>query len=216
MYSIHEIFEKEKVARAAIAEQREMLATVDKESREIAAALTSTAQSHTDEDANALQLFLHSYHASSSQELTALRNRQSELASIASMLTREINSMRAELASLEEEKVRAVLRRISRARKEHIVELRDAIGGMAASIASLLASDIIQHRLIGQQFAYDPRQHPELVSGRALASQFLEGIPAALRPSSLYSGEIEKMALQFARCVDFCSDPTGANEDDEL
>lgn len=59
-------------------------------------------------------------------------------------------------------------------------------------IASLITTDIVQHRLLGEKSD---------VSGKELASAFLAGIPPQLRPASLSSSEIEDMVLALSESI---------------
>jgi seryl-tRNA synthetase len=203
MQSIKETFDEEIAIRASVEEFTQKLASINAERNELRSALKAleTEPPGKETDISGLP---EEQDISQSQRLKmpALRKRKLDLDAKASELAQSLNRARAPLTKLNAKKVKIVLSKISQSQNQTMGELRELLAEAAPLAAALITSDIVQSRLIGEQFDYDPKQHPELVSGRAIVSKFLEAIPSPLRPTSLYSGEIEDLALWFAECTD--------------
>ena len=117
--------------------------------------------------------------------------------------TGNVVNARYRFKKAELKKVDTILARVAKTRNEVIEEIKEALAEIAPSIASLVASDIIVSRLVGSnQVGSDGMKLSGGPSGRELATQLLNGIPASLRPAALNAQEIEELALWYAECTD--------------
>jgi seryl-tRNA synthetase len=204
MNSIKELFEEEMAIHASIEEFTKRLASINAQRNELNSALKALEAEPRDNETGIGDLpEEQNISQSHGFDLPALRKRKLDLDAKASNLAQSLNRARAPLTELNAKKVKVVLSKISQSRHQTMAELRGHLAEAAPLAAALITSDIVQSRLIGEQFDYDPKQHPEIVSGRTIVSKFLEAIPSPLRPASLYSGQIEDLALWFAECTNF-------------
>jgi hypothetical protein len=201
MESIEQVVEAEMIAARQLKELEQRLGALEKEGMLIEAEAEFIQKSLYEEDVSELLEELESVQLRQ-REFAALHNRQAVIESEMKVLADVIQDARLALTELTRKKVDVVLVRVSQMRNELVTEIREALAEMASSIASLITSDIVQSRLIGEHVNYDFEKHPDLFSGRDLAMLLLDGIPLRLRPSELCSSEIEDQALWFAKCTD--------------
>lgn len=87
----------------------------------------------------------------------------------------------------------------------HMQAALDQIGAaleqIVPSVEALMMCDIVRHHLVGNEFSTTQPDHPGLLSGRILATAFLENLPARLRPSAGIEDVTEKAAQRAAELI---------------
>ncbi|WP_354191897.1 hypothetical protein [Aquamicrobium terrae] len=94
--------------------------------------------------------------------------------------------------------VDAALDEVSARRLAALEKVKVGLAEIAAPLAELAATDMLERDLLGEHFAFDPGKHPHVFAARVVVARFLENLPVRLTPEQLDAFTIRSQAAEIA------------------
>lgn len=132
------------------------------------------------------------------KEITKYRKEAEAAAAALNQIPARRRDVEEKLEELTPAIIDAALDEVSARRLTALEKVKVGLTGIAAPLAELAATDMLERDLLGEHFAFNPGKHPHVFAARVVVARFLENLPVRLTPDSLDAFAIRSQAVEIA------------------
>jgi hypothetical protein len=132
------------------------------------------------------------------KEIARLRKLAGNTAAALDQIPARRRDVEERLERLTPSVVDAALDEVSTRRLAALDKVKAGLAEIAAPLAELAATDMLERDLLPEPFAFDPGKHPHVFAARVVVARFLENLPVRLTPEQLDAFTIRSQAVEIA------------------
>lgn len=132
------------------------------------------------------------------KEITKHRKEAEAAAAALNQIPARRRDVEEKLEKLTPSIVDAALDEVSTRRLAALEKVKVGLAEIAAPLAELAATDMLERDLLPEPFAFDPGKHPHVFAARVVVARFLENLPVRLTPEQLDAFTIRSQAAEIA------------------